>query len=42
MGWGDVKLAGMVGVWVGLRGLPVALFVAAVSGGVIGLSIARH
>ena len=37
MGWGDVKLAGMVGVWVGLRGLPVALLVAAISGGVVGL-----
>ncbi|MBF8268156.1 MAG: leader peptidase (prepilin peptidase) / N-methyltransferase [Dehalococcoidia bacterium] len=37
MGLGDVKLAAVVGIWVGLRGLAVALFVAAVSGGVVAL-----
>lgn len=37
MGLGDVKLAGVVGIWVGLRGLAVALFVTAVSGGVVAL-----
>ena len=37
MGWGDVKLAGMIGVWVGLRGLSVALMVSAVSGGAVAL-----
>ena len=37
MGMGDVKLAGVVGVWVGTQGLGVALFVTAISGGIVGV-----
>ena len=36
MGWGDAKLAGFIGLIVGLTGIPFALFVAFVSGGVVG------
>ena len=36
MGWGDAKLAGFIGLVVGLNGLPFALFVAFVSGGIVG------
>jgi leader peptidase (prepilin peptidase)/N-methyltransferase len=36
MGWGDAKLAGFIGLLVGLNGLPFALFVAFVSGGLVG------
>jgi leader peptidase (prepilin peptidase) / N-methyltransferase len=36
MGWGDAKLAGFIGLVVGLPGLPFALFVAFVSGGLVG------
>jgi prepilin signal peptidase PulO-like enzyme (type II secretory pathway) len=36
MGWGDAKLAGFIGLIVGLNGLPFALFVAFVSGGIVG------
>ena len=39
MGWGDVKLAGVIGVWVGLRGLPVALMVAVMVGGLVALGL---
>ncbi len=37
MGMGDVKLAGVIGVWVGTQGLGVALFVTAISGGIVGV-----
>ncbi|MBI5567727.1 MAG: prepilin peptidase, partial [Chloroflexi bacterium] len=36
MGWGDAKLAGFIGLIVGLSGMPFALFVAFVSGGIVG------
>jgi leader peptidase (prepilin peptidase) / N-methyltransferase len=36
MGWGDAKLAGFIGLVVGLQGLPFALFVAFVAGGLVG------
>jgi leader peptidase (prepilin peptidase) / N-methyltransferase len=36
MGWGDAKLAGFIGLVVGLNGLPFALFVAFVTGGIVG------
>ena len=39
MGFGDVKLAGVLGVWVGLRGLPVALMAAVVLGGLVALAL---
>ena len=44
MGWGDAKLAGFIGLVVGLNGLPFALFVAFVSGGSVGgvLLATRH
>jgi len=35
MGWGDVRLAGFVGLTTGLRGILFALFVAFVSGGLV-------
>lgn len=37
MGGGDVKLLAMIGAFLGWRGVPVALFVAAVAGSVVGL-----
>jgi leader peptidase (prepilin peptidase) / N-methyltransferase len=36
LGWGDAKLAGFIGLVVGLNGIPFALFVAFVSGGIVG------
>jgi leader peptidase (prepilin peptidase)/N-methyltransferase len=36
MGWGDAKLAGFIGLLVGLAGIPFALFVAFVAGGIVG------
>ena len=36
MGRGDAKLAGFIGLVVGLNGLPFALFVAFVAGGIVG------
>jgi leader peptidase (prepilin peptidase)/N-methyltransferase len=36
MGWGDAKLAGFIGLIVGLSGILFALFVAFVSGGIVG------
>jgi leader peptidase (prepilin peptidase)/N-methyltransferase len=36
LGWGDAKLAGFIGLLVGLNGIPFALFVAFVSGGIVG------
>ncbi len=39
MGWGDVKLASVIGVWVGLRGLPVAVMVAVMVGGLVALGL---
>ena len=36
MGWGDAKLAAFIGLVVGLNGIPFALFVAFVSGGIVG------
>jgi len=35
MGWGDAKLAGFIGLITGLAGLPFALFIGFVSGGLI-------
>jgi leader peptidase (prepilin peptidase) / N-methyltransferase len=35
MGWGDAKLAGFIGLMTGLAGLPFALFISFVSGGLI-------
>lgn len=37
MGGGDVKLIGAIGLWVGLRQLPVALFIAVVFGGIVAI-----
>ena len=37
MGGGDVKLVGVIGVWTGLRILPVALMLAVVSAGLIAI-----
>ena len=37
MGGGDVKLIGAIGLWVGLRQLPVALFIAVVLGGIVAI-----
>ena len=35
MGWGDAKLAGFIGLMTGLAGLPFALFIGFVTGGLI-------
>ena len=37
MGGGDVKLVGVIGVWTGLRVLPVALMLAVVSAGILAI-----
>ena len=37
MGGGDVKLAGMIGLLVGIPGAAVALWIAAVSGGLVAI-----
>jgi leader peptidase (prepilin peptidase)/N-methyltransferase len=37
MGGGDVKLVGVIGVWVELRRLPIALMVAVILGGIIAI-----
>ncbi|MEX2599990.1 MAG: prepilin peptidase, partial [Dehalococcoidia bacterium] len=39
MGGGDVKLAGVLGVWLGLRVLPVALLLAVILGGLVALAL---
>lgn len=36
-GFGDVKLMGVIGLWVGLRRLPVAYFIAAVLAGIVAI-----
>ena len=40
MGWGDFTLMGMVGAWVGWRGIVFVLFAAAVQGLLITLTVA--
>ena len=40
MGWGDFTLMGMVGVWVGWRGIVFVLFAAAIQGLTITLAVA--
>ena len=43
LGWGDAKLAAFIGLVVGLNGIPFALFVAFVSGGIVGgVLLATH
>ncbi|ADI01960.1 prepilin peptidase [Syntrophothermus lipocalidus] len=39
MGWGDVKLAGVLGLFLGVGGTLVGLFVAFVAGALVGLSL---
>jgi leader peptidase (prepilin peptidase)/N-methyltransferase len=42
MGLGDVKMLGLIGAFLGVEGMLVALFLAAVSGAVVGLALLRR
>lgn len=42
MGYGDVVLAGFLGVWLGFANLLVAVFIAVFAGAVIGLVMRRY
>jgi len=42
LGFGDVKLAGMLGAWVGFYGFLVALFVAVFAGAILGIFLRQR